>query len=270
MSQTLVFLSLTTAVSLRVTDLGKVFQLVGSTAGMLVMCIIPGILLLQPAPTSHASRAAGAVRGGARSSHGGSQRRAGRGRSGAHGGAGGGRGVDDVDDDADGRADDEDVVGEAAPSRGSGGTRGRRQRHWTEGGSFGGYDELNVTATGVADQSGAATEARVGGGGAPSFRDTTHEDMRATLLPAGYRHEEEEDEEMEEGDVEVAVMAGGGGGVGGIVAQPGKRRRGCGGNDVSVTDALRGYGLLMLGVFIAVSNIYVIFFSPSAGNEKRG
>ena len=59
-SQTLAFVLATTATALVVEDLGKVFQLVGSTAGVLVICWVPAALLLVPPPAARASDAAAA------------------------------------------------------------------------------------------------------------------------------------------------------------------------------------------------------------------
>ena len=56
-SQTLAFVLATTATALAVEDLGKVFQLVGSTAGVLVICWVPAALLLVP-PKKRAAAAA--------------------------------------------------------------------------------------------------------------------------------------------------------------------------------------------------------------------
>lgn len=116
-SQTLAFLAATTALALRVRDLGKVFQLVGSTAGVLVMFVIPGLLLLRPG-AQRTPPAAGWSEG----------------EPGENG----------------------DVVGIPRTQPPSGGRWDRRARrgrrgggsgHWTEGtGSIGGYDELGLRA----------------------------------------------------------------------------------------------------------------------------
>ena len=109
-TQTVAFLALTAATASAVEDLGVVFQLVGSTAGVLVICVVPAALLLRPSPTPTPK-------------------------------------VEEFGlewDDEDG-----DVVGTGTETGTGTGTiaattRPRRaRRHWTEGGgSIGGYDEL--------------------------------------------------------------------------------------------------------------------------------
>jgi amino acid permease len=262
--QTLLFLVLTTAASLRVRDLGRVFQLVGSTAGVLVICIIPGLLVLQPAPGCSSS--ASVSRGGSRR---------GAGRSGARGGGGGGD-DDDIEEEQE-LGDGDDIVGEAGPRRGT-----RARRHWTEGGgSFGGYDELGAMAGGggVDQSSGGGGGGIIGSGiGAPSFRDMTHADLRAALLPQGSRHEREEEVDVEDATAAGGGRGGGGGGGSGggsgssgsgvVAARRGKSR--WGGGKVSAADAVRGYGLLILGVLISASNIYVLFFSDQSSSASSG
>ena len=220
-SQTMVFLALTTAVSLQVTDLGVVFQLVGSTAGVLVIFLVPALLLLQPAPPPPGS-SAGSGAGAGDGSHGGALR----------GSSSNTRGDGDGDDGAGGGEDD-DVVGVVGP---------RVRRHWTEGGgSFGGYDELGALGGD-------------GGTGVAAFRDMSHDDMRAALLPEGCR--DGDDGPGNRGDVE--------GGEGGEMVSRRRVSGGGGGGGGSVADAVRGYALLLLGVLISTSNIYLLFFADTA------
>ena len=194
-TQTLVFVLLTTITSLLVEDLGVVFQLVGSTAGVLVICFVPGALLLASgASKTTAARAAGGSRlGGV---------------------------LDGSDESAETLS--EDAIGPlvgASPSRPS----RRAGRHWTEGGgSIGGYDELGAAAA-------AADE------------------LRAALLPA------EEEEEAEAADGGPSSSA----------------RRARSVSAARRADAARGAGLVLLGVVIAVSNVYVLFFAR-AGDDDAG
>ena len=194
-TQTLVFVLLTTITSLLVEDLGVVFQLVGSTAGVLVICFVPGALLLASgASKTTAARAAGGSRlGGV---------------------------LDGSDESAETLS--EDAIGPlvgASPSRPS----RRAGRHWTEGGgSIGGYDELGAAAA-------AADE------------------LRAALLPA------EEEEEAEAADGGPSSSA----------------RRARSVSAARRADAARGAGLVLLGVVIAVSNVYVLFFARG-GDDDAG
>jgi hypothetical protein len=194
-TQTLVFVLLTTITSLVVEDLGVVFQLVGSTAGVLVICFVPGALLLASgASKTTAARAAGGSRlGGV---------------------------LDGSDESAETLS--EDAIGPlvgASPSRPS----RRAGRHWTEGGgSIGGYDELGA-ASAAADE------------------------LRAALLPA------EEEEEAEAADGGPSSSA----------------RRARSVSAARRADAARGAGLVLLGVVIAVSNVYVLFFAR-AGDDDAG
>ena len=114
MGQTVVFVALTTATALSVSDgLGVVFRVLGSIGGSLVVFILPGILLLQP--KYHAV----------------------------------GIDVDGSVGDGDGDTQGADFggrvpTGETGDEETAGTHRRVRSRHWTEmGDSIGGYDELN-------------------------------------------------------------------------------------------------------------------------------
>ena len=193
-TQTLVFVLLTTITSLLVEDLGVVFQLVGSTAGVLVICFVPGALLLASgASKTTAARAAGGSRlGGV---------------------------LDGSDESAETLS--EDAIGPlvgASPSRPS----RRAGRHWTEGGgSIGGYDELGAASA-------AAGE------------------LRAALLPRRRRRRRRRRTEPSSSARRARSVSA--------------ARR---------ADAARGAGLVLLGVVIAVSNVYVLFFAR-AGDDDAG
>jgi amino acid permease len=184
-SQTLAFVLATTATALAVEDLGKVFQLVGSTAGVLVICWVPAALLLVPPPAEAPSPVPGAA-------------------------------------DADAAFADERREARGTSRRG-GHSRRARSTHWTDGGgSIGGIDELPLSglAGGVEDL--APAEATDG--------------LDAPLLAtsgAGTRF----GTDPVSGNREV------------------KRR------DARARDAWRGLGLVLLGLVIAVSNVYVLFFT---------
>ena len=112
-TQTVAFVASTTALALAVDDLGVVFQVVGATAGAVVIFILPGILLLLPG--YHGAGCRGAV-----------------------GGAVWG---------AVGEPDEESGDVGLERTREDGGTHARAaSRHWTEmGDSIGGYDELTFS-----------------------------------------------------------------------------------------------------------------------------
>jgi len=126
-SQTLAFLFATTLTSLVVEDLGKVFQLVGSTAGVLVMCWVPAALLLIPPPENGSSGDLSSGRAAA------------------------------PDDQSDARGS----------SRRAGRSRRRtRSNHWTDGGgSIGGFEGL--VSSGLEGVEDFASGAEDGGLGAP-------------------------------------------------------------------------------------------------------
>ena len=109
-TQTVAFVASTTALALAVDDLGVVFQLVGATAGAIVIFILPGILLLLPG--YHGAGPPGPERDG-------------------------GRGPGDPDEES----------GDVGVRTRDGGTHARAaSRHWTEmGDSIGGYDELTFS-----------------------------------------------------------------------------------------------------------------------------
>lgn len=104
-TQTVAFLALTAATASAVEDLGVVFQLVGSTAGVLVICVVPAALLLRPSPTPTPTDVTAF-------------------------------GLEWDDEDGD-------VVGVGSGTIAATTRPRRARRHWTEGGgSIGGYDEL--------------------------------------------------------------------------------------------------------------------------------
>ena len=184
-SQTLAFVLATTATALAVEDLGKVFQLVGSTAGVLVICWVPAALLLVPPPAETPSPAPGAAAADAASAD---ERREARGTS-----------------------------------RRGGHSRRARSTHWTDGGgSIGGIDELLVSglAGGVED-----------------------------LAPA----------EATDGlDAPLLATSGAGTRFG---TDPVSGNRDVKRRDARAGDVWRGLGLVLLGLVIAVSNVYVLFFT---------
>ena len=184
-SQTLAFVLATTATALAVEDLGKVFQLVGSTAGVLVICWVPAALLLVPPPAEAPSPVPGAA-------------------------------------DADAAFADERREARGTSRRG-GHSRRARSTHWTDGGgSIGGIDELPLSGLAGGLEDLAPAEATDG--------------LDAPLLAtsgAGTRF----GTDPVSGNREV------------------KRR------DARARDAWRGLGLVLLGLVIAVSNVYLLLFT---------
>ena len=109
---------------LRVRDLGMVFQLVGSTCGVLVICVVPALLLLQPGVRDGGGALGGSAGGGGGVGGGG-----GGGGSGGVSGVGGEEGGDGGDGGGglgweEGEAEDDDRVSEMAFSGELGRARG--------------------------------------------------------------------------------------------------------------------------------------------------
>ena len=194
-SQTLMFLLATTLTALQIEDLGKVFQLVGSTAGVLVICWVPAALLIIPKPRDN-------VRHG------------------------------DDNNDRDEHVFGTDYnpsstsrtyqEGDETQHRGHS-RRGRtRGEHWTDGGGsignlhdlvgsgFGGGGDADLAPSGMAD-SASSTQALLGA----ETNGTDHLSASTTDLE--------------------------------------KKQR--------PVDCWRGVGLVLLGLVIAVSNVYVLFFN---------
>jgi hypothetical protein len=182
-SQTLAFVLATTATALAVEDLGKVFQLVGSTAGVLVICWVPAALLLVPPPAARASDAAAA---------------------------------------------DETCEARGVSRRG-GHSRRARSSHWTDGGgSIGGVDDALVSGM-----------AALGPG------------LGEDLAPAENSHT---------GGLDAPLLAASGAGVSAprVYGNRGER------DEIAAAarrDARRGLGLVLLGLVIAVSNVYLLLFT---------
>ena len=182
-SQTLAFVLATTATALAVEDLGKVFQLVGSTAGVLVICWVPAALLLVPPPAARASDAAAA---------------------------------------------DETCEARGVSRRG-GHSRRARSSHWTDGGgSIGGVDDALVSGM-----------AALGPG------------LGEDLAPAENSHT---------GGLDAPLLAASGAGVSSprVYGNRGER------DEIAAAarrDARRGLGLVLLGLVIAVSNVYLLLFT---------
>ena len=188
-SQTLAFVLATTATALVVEDLGKVFQLVGSTAGVLVICWVPAALLLVPPPAARASDAAAA---------------------------------------------DETHEARGASRRG-GHSRRARSSHWTDGGgSIGGFEDALVSGLAL------GPEENLGREDLEDLEDLAPDEAR--------------------GGLDAPLLAASGG------AESSRRdagnREGRRRDEIAARrDAWRGLGLALLGLVIAVSNLYVLFFS---------
>jgi len=124
--QTLIFITCTTATALRIEDLGKVFQLVGSTAGVLVICVVPAALLMMEKPKVVPVASRGDSEGESRG-----------------------------DRNGNGSGEDDFVITARGRSRRN---RHTRSNHWTDGGgSIGGLHDLVGTNGGVEDMSGSNT-----------------------------------------------------------------------------------------------------------------
>lgn len=194
-SQTLAFVIATTATALAVEDLGKVFQLVGSTAGVLVIFWVPAALLLVPPPAVAAMRASSAA------------------------------------------AADEPREALGLSRRG-GYSRRAHSSHWTDGGgSIGGLEDALVSGIALGPELGqedlAPAEARSG--------------LDAPLLAAS-------------GGAESARRDAG--------DREGRRRD----ENAARRDARRGLGLVLLGLVIALSNVYALFFTreeDATGHEPK-
>ena len=197
-SQTLAFVLATTATALAVEDLGKVFQLVGSTAGVLVICWVPAALLLVP-PKKRAAAAAATLAARASSAAADEPRRA--------------RGA----------------------SRRGGHSRRARSSHWTDGGgSIGGFEDALVSGLAL------GPEENLGREDLEDLEDLAPDEAR--------------------GGLDAPLLAASGG------AESSRRdagnREGRRRDEIAARrDAWRGLGLALLGLVIAVSNLYVLFFS---------